>query len=328
MNENTPFDLPADATGDQLDLAAMAASLWAHKWLAVALVATCVALAILYLNLVPYKYTAQLALTPAEHSGSKVPGGLASLGSIVGVDIGGEAGSSFAIFGEAVKSTTVMERLSKDRRIMQTVFSAQWDPSYRQFREPLSPVRGITRPIKSLLAVPDKPWAPPTATDLRDYAKLRIIVTEDRKKAITTLSFEHPDPEFAKYFLARASTEADTFLRQKSLARSTDYVQYLERRLNEVQVAEYRQSLAQALSNYENLRMMASSTAAYAAEPFGEVTVTTRPTSPQPLTVLAAAVLAGLGLWAFYVLILRGLLASVSARRRAARLRAQDDAAR
>ncbi len=320
MNENTPFDLAEESAGDQLDLAAMAASLWAHKWLAVVLVAACLGLAILYLNLVPYKYTAQLALTPAEHSGSKVPGGLASLGSIVGVDIGGEAGSSFALFGEAVKSTTVMQRLAKDPRIMQTVFSAQWDPAYKQFREPLSPIRGITRPVKSLLAVPDQPWAPPTAMDLRDYAKLRIIVTEDRKKSITTLSFEHKDPEFAKYFLARASAEADIFLREKSLARSTDYVRYLEQRLNEVQVAEYRQSLAQALSNYENLRMMASSDAAFAAEPFGEVTVTTRPTSPQPLTVLAAAVLAGLALWAFYVLIARSMLLALRDRRRAARI--------
>jgi hypothetical protein len=319
LNENRPFDLSADGSGDELDLAAMAASLWAHKWLAVALVGVCLGLAVLYLNLVPYKYTAQLALTPAEHSGSKVPGGLASLGSIVGVDIGGEAGSSFALFGEAVKSTTVMERLSKDERIMQTVFSAQWDPSINQFREPLSPVRGITRPIKALLAVPERPWQPPGATDLRDYAKLRIIVTEDRKKAITTLSFEHRDPEFAKYFLARASTEADTFLREKSLARSTDYVRYLERRLSEVQVAEYRQSLAQALSNYENLRMMASSTAAYAAEPFGVVTVTSRPTSPQPLTVLAAAGLAGVALWAFYVLIARGMLIAFRDRRRLAK---------
>lgn len=297
----------ADQT-DNIDFVAIAMALWQAKWLLLLFLAIAIAGSATYLNLATYRYTAQMQLTAAEHSASRMPSGLAGLGSIVGVDIGPDSGTSFALFGEAVRSRAVAERLAGNDRIMRGIFSAHWDADRQQWREPNNPVRAVTRPVKQLLGIPDAPWQQPGAGELRDVLQTRLGVSEDRKKGITTLRFEHPDGELARYLIEQAATEADGFLREKALARANDYVSYLEERLRDTQVAEYRLSLAQNLIGYENMRMMASADSAFAAEAFGPSIVSRRPTSPNPMVVVLTSMLAALLLWAAYVLLLHPLL--------------------
>lgn len=294
------MDQPTDfnAAAEPLDLAALARQLWAAKGWLLVLTAAALGAAALYLNLATYRYTARLQVTAAERAGANPATGLAGLGSIVGVDIGLDTGSQFALFAEAVKSEAVARELARDEALMRQVFPADWDVGSGRWREPPSAVRAIAKPVKALLGIPDRPWQRPDSADLRDHLQRRLSVDENRKKAITTLSYEHRDPEFARTLIERAARAADDFLRAKSLARSSDYVAYLEARLAETSTAEYRLSLAQALTSYENMRMMASASAPYAAEPFGPSVVSKRPTSPQPLVVLGTAVLAAVLLWA------------------------------
>lgn len=299
---------------EPLDVMALALSLWNRKLLLLLFIGAALLAAALYLNVATYRYTAKMQLTAAESGGGKMPSGLSGLGSIVGVDIGIDSGSSFALFGEAVKSEAVARRLAADERIMKGIFSAHWNADAGAWREPPSPVRAVTRPAKSLLGIPDRPWAKPGSSELRDVLQTQLIVSEDKKKGVTTLSFEHRDAELARHLIETAAREADDFLRAKSLARANDYVVYLEQRLEESQVAEYRLSLAQALTSYENMRMMASANSAFAAEPFGPSIVSQRPTSPQPLIVLLTAMLAAFLAWAGYVLLVEPLIAG---RRRA-----------
>lgn len=301
-----PTDFRAESA--PLDLADLARQLWAGRWWLILFLAVGLGAAALYLHLATYRYTATLQVTAVEKAGTNPVSGLAGLGSIVGIEIGPDSGSQFGLFGEAVKSEAVARVLARDEELMRKVFSADWDAERGVWREPPSPVRGVTRPLKALLGIPDRPWEKPDGADLREHLRTRLGVDENRKKAITTLSYAHRDPEFARQLLEKAARAADDFLRAKSLARSRDYVAYLEQRLAETSTAEYRLSLAQALMTYENMRMMASADAPFAAEPFGPATVSKRPTSPQPLVVLGSAVLGAVLLWAALVLLVLPLL--------------------
>lgn len=301
-----PTQFPTEA--EPLDLAALARQLWAGKWWLLLLVAAAVGIAALYLNLATHRYTAQLRVTAVEKAGASPIPGLAGLGSIVGVDIALDQGSQFALFAEAVTSEAVAETLARDEALMRQVFSAHWDEERGVWREPPSPVRAVTRPLKALLGIADRPWAKPDGQDLREHLQARLGVDENRKKAITTLSYAHRDPAFARTLVERVARAADDFLRAKSLARSNDYVAYLEARLAETPTAEFRLFLAQALTSYENMRMMASADAPFAAEPFGPATVSQKPTSPQPVVVLGSAVIAAILLWAALVLLVAPLL--------------------
>lgn len=305
-------------TPQSLDLAQLAADLWRHRWLLLAMLLLSIAVASIYLRVATYRYTATLQVTPTDQQGPSIPGGLASLGSVVGIDVGGMSGSSYALFGEAVKSQQVADALARDPRIMRTIFRAQWDAESGQWRRPPSLVRPVTAPVKAILGVPEWPWQPPSAVNLREALHTRLVVSEDRKKNITTLSMEHDDPAFAAYLLTRAAAEADGYLRARSLKRSSDYIAYLEQRLSDTAIAEQRLALARSLMQYENMRMMASVESPYAGEPFGQVNVSDRPTSPQPLVVLGLAVVMSFAAWFGYVVLLRPLFGQLAARRRSA----------
>lgn len=303
------------APADDIDVLLILQRLWRRKLLLLLFLSVAIGGAMLYLANVRYKYSAELAVTPADQNGSKVPSNLANLGSLVGVDIGSQAGSAFAIFSDTVRSYPVAEVLARDRKLMRTIFRDQWDPQTRQWREPRSAIGNLSKMVKSFIGAPVLPYRRPTAIDLRGYIREYVIVTEDKKKSIVLFSYRHEDPKFAAALLQRLVDASDDFLRAKSLQRSATYVRYLERRINEVQVAEYRNSLAQALISYESTRMMASSDASFAAEQFGDVWVSARPTTPVPLIVLGISMATAFALWLIFVLIVESIRASLLARR-------------
>lgn len=293
---------------DGIDIAALAMRVWQSKWVGLAIVAACLMLGVLYLKTSSYQYSAELVVTPADQDAPKVGSGLSSLGSLVGINIGGQPGSSFAMYTEAVKSYAVADRLSRDPRIMRTVFAGSWDKQSQQWREPRSATRPLIVGIKKLIGIPNQPWRAPGAQELQEYLSTALRVSDDPKKGIVRLSFRHEDPAFARYLLTELNRDADDFLRRKSLNRAVTYIRYLERRLREVQVAEYRQSLSETLGAYEKTSMMASSDASFAVEPFGDVWVSPYPTNPNPRLVLLLSFVAGIMIWLLYVLVVLPIL--------------------
>ena len=111
----------------------------------------------MYKRQATYRYSATLQIIPTEQQGPAIPGGLASLGSAVGIDVGGMSGSAFALFGEALKTQPVADALAQDPRIMRTIFSSQWDAGRQEWRDPPSPLKALIHPMKALLGVPLHP---------------------------------------------------------------------------------------------------------------------------------------------------------------------------
>ena len=310
-----PPDFAAPPPERDIDVFGLLQRLWRRKLLALVFVALGLIGSVAYLHVAKYRYTAELMVTPADQSGPKLSGGLATLSSLAGVDPGSQGGANFALFGEAALSLPVAERLARDPRIMHTVFYKLWDARSRRWVEPSSGLVSFVKALKPISGVPDRPWQPPRAADLRTYLQDEVVLAEDKKKAVQRLVYHDADPAFARYLLQQIGNASDDFLRAKALNRATIYVSYLETRLREVAVAEYRMSLSQALISYENTRMMASSRASFAAEQFGEISVSPRPTSPQPVVVIALGAVGGLVLWAVVVLVGGSLRTMIRAHR-------------
>lgn len=299
---------------DGIDIAGLARKVWQNKWLGLAIVVACLLIGIIYLKNSTYQYSAELIVTPADQDAPKTGSGLSSLGSLVGINIGGQQGSSFAMYTEAVKSYPVAERLSRDPRIMRTIFAGSWDERSSRWQEPRSSTRPIVVAIKKMIGIPNLPWRAPGAQELHEYLSTALMVSDDPKKGIVRLGYRHADPAFARYLLTEINGSADDFLRRKSLDRAVTYIRYLERRLREVQVAEYRQSLSETLGAYEKTSMMANSDASFAVEPFGDVWVSPYPTSPNAKAVLALSIVAGLLIWLFYVLVAMPIIGMIRSR--------------
>ena len=255
-----------------------------------------VAAAVMYLNNAAYLYTAELRVTPVESSASAGKlAGLAGLASVAGLSLPQDSsGMSFSLYLAGLRSREVAERLADQPEIRRTLFANEWNEQRQTFEEPSSPLGAFAKGLKKVLGLPIYAWTPPDAARLHDRLQQDLVVVQDPKTPVVTISFSHTDPEFAARLLTATHEAVDAYLRRKALARSGQYISYLSTKLATVTLAEHRAAIAEALSEQERTRMLASSSLAYAAEPFGRAVVSMKPTSPRPAVVLSIALIVGL----------------------------------
>jgi len=295
MNSQQPVR-SYEPDSDEIDLLALAAAIWQRRWVVIGAVVACLAVAILYLNVATYKYTAELKVIPSQSSGmsGSSAGGLASLASFAGVNLSKEGGvAPFEQYLEGIRSGLVAETLSGQTETMKVLFQAEWDEDKQGFVENRGLIGRTIRGISQMLGLPTYAWQEPNTARLQGYIQRNVVVSENPKSQFVTVSFDHPDPEFARHFLTVLHESLNEELRQKALIRSSKYIEYLTEQLQRVTIAEHREALVQALSEQEKFRMTASSGLAYAAEPFGSVTTSLKPTSPRPALVIIMSVILG-----------------------------------
>lgn len=290
---------------DEIDLRELFRTLWAGRWTIMAVAGMFLVLASLYLRVATYRHTAELFLTPAQSNGASRLSGLGGLASIAGINLPqGQGEMSFSLYQKGVYSRSLAEALARHPAIMHRVFADEWNAETGQWEQPQGFVPSTISMAKTVLGAPVYPWRAPEAGRMQLFLSKSVTVTEDSKNPFATLSFRHKDPAFAVYFLDVLNTELDSILREKALERSTSNIAYLSDQLGKVTIAEHRAAIAESLSEQEKERMAASSSAPYAAEPFGSASASLRPTSPKPVLVLAASLVGGVMLGSLLVLLL------------------------
>lgn len=252
----------------------------------------------LYLHFATFKYTVELDVTPAQASQDnlanslKKMSGLASLAG-VGIPSGTEA-TPFDLYLAGIHSRDVARELAEKPGLLQNIFPQEWDAGTRAWKQPTGMLPALKNAVKWALGFPDRQWTPPNPARLQEYMQENVIIERSAKNPTVTVSFDHPDPEFGIGFLRDTHEVVDDYLREKALERSAGNIAYLTWKLNRVTVAEYRSALTEALSEQERTRMLASSPAAYAAEPFGNPAASRRATVPNAFFVLLACTIGGI----------------------------------
>lgn len=282
---------------DEIDLGEVFRQVWARRWLVLAITVASLCLAVLYLNLATYRYTASQTVTPTDADTAVMTsslGSLSDLAKIGGINLPSSNNVfPFMIYTESLRSRNVANLLAKDETIMRRVFANEWNPSVNAFEEPESALRSLTGAIKQFLGLPRAPWKEPDSARLHEYMQREVSVIEDPKKPFVTIKFEHHDPEFAVYFVSRMHEEIDNQLRQNALRRSEESIRYLSDQLSRVTLAEHRAALAATLSEQEKSRMSASRSGPFAADIFAPAVASRRPTSPNVLLVLLIGLFGG-----------------------------------
>jgi uncharacterized protein involved in exopolysaccharide biosynthesis len=289
-------DVPgADGAAAGFDVMGLIGFLWGRKWLIAGVTLAAVIGAIVYLNLATYRYSAQLRVTPAQTNGGSISGGLGALASLAGADLSRvTGGTSFPLYVTTLRSRDVAAVLASDPAIMQHVFKRQWNADTKQWQDNPGLVGTTADAIKSLLGIPSYAWRAPNADDMQKYLDDHLDVVEDVKRSITTIKIQDEDPAQAAAIITRIHTASDAAIRLRTLERTTQYIDYLEKKLPLVTIAEQRDALAKTLSDQEKLRMQASATVGFAAEPLNSVEVSPRPVSPRPMLTLLGALVGGL----------------------------------
>jgi hypothetical protein len=284
--------------GYDIDLAALFGALRAG-WRPIAGgILGALALALIYLHLCDYTYTATLMVSPvmasaSDNMASKL-GGLKGLASLAGVNIGDNLGTQdFMLYQQGIYSRDVAEDLARNPVVMHTIFARQWDDGAKRWLPPNGLVRAVAVAVKGAIGIPDQPWQAPGGAALQEYIADNVSVAADAEKPIVTVSYRDKSQWFAAYFLHELDRAVDNKLRTNALTRAQQYSAYISEQLTRITNADVREALMATLTEQEKIKMMASATAAYAAQPFGTPSASRKPTSPKPFLVLFAAAITG-----------------------------------
>ena len=296
VSESAPREV---ALGDVLSL------LRAGWWQIGAACALFLLLAMLYLSVADRRYESSLAITPVAGSAG-LPSGIGGLASIAGIRVpGSDAQTQFELFLEGLTTRESAERIvARHRDLLPRMFPGEWNADARQWEQPTGAVPNTVRAVKGLLGM-DTSYRAPDGARVQQWLKREIAISKARDQRLTVVSLVTRDPDFGRALLAALHREGDNLLRERAVERANDYVAYLSGKLGEVTVADYRQTLVDALAEQEKTRMMASSDLPFAADPFGPPSTPDRPASPQPILTLAGAIILGL-LTGVAIVLIRG----------------------
>lgn len=282
-------------TRDDFGLVELVALLWRRKLVLLLAVLVGLAIGVTYLNFATYKYTAELRISPVESQAKSLLSRLGGIASAAGLGIGQKAEATpFDYYLEAVYSLEVSEQLAKRPELMRGAFPTEWDG--QRWREPQSFVGDLVKTGKRILGIPVYSWRQPDANRLNDWIDENVILIRSTKEAIATLSLTNRDSAFAARLLDELHAESDTVVRRRTLDRTGGTISYLRDTLARVTIAEHREALAEALGEQERQRMMAAADVPYAADRFGDVKISSKPTSPRPVVILALGIIGGLAI--------------------------------
>ena len=288
-----------DGADGGIDIAATLRTLRKRWWLVAGCVVTALVVAIVYLAVVPYRYAVQMRVAPVAGTGSdglsgKLSqfGGLAAAAGVALPETGGSA--SFRLYVEALHSHDVADIMAHDAGLMHRIFYREWDPARHRWIPPAGTVHDLATTIKSALRLPVLPWEPPGAARLAAWLNEQIIIDQNVKTPVVTVSMFGADPALAIDVLTRLGGTVDELLRQRALIRTDDYIRYLAARLPTISLAEQRVAVAQALGEQERLKMVASSGQPYAAEVFEHPAASERPVTPNVGKTIVVALVLGL----------------------------------
>ncbi len=251
-------------------------------------------LGMLYLKVADRRYESMLAITPVSGSAG-LPSGIGGLASMAGIRVpGSDSQTQFELFLEGLTTRKSAERLVRRHpELLPQMFPGEWNADARRWEQPTGAVSNSLRAVKGVLGM-DTSYRAPDGARVQQWLKREIAISKARDQRLTVVSLVSRDPEFGRTLLAALHLEGDNMLRERSVERANDYIAYLSGKLGEVSVADYRQTLVDALAEQEKTRMMASSDLPFAADPFGPPSTPDRPASPQP--ILAISIALGLGL--------------------------------
>jgi hypothetical protein len=282
----------------EINLSDVGSAIWQRKFYIFFIFVICMSLGVFYLHRADRKYDVTLTLSAAQDSGqSRDLGGLASLTSISGFDIGGgKGGDDFQIFEKLLTSEEVAEKILSHDSIIRKIYAEEWDDETQKWREP---ERGLTSSIKyflkNVLAGDLKPdYAQPDAQRLSVLLVGAVSVTKVKSTPFLILSMKTPDPDLGAQILVTMAKETNRFMQTRYQLDGTAAVDFYKSRLDATSTLEHRQILMRLLSSEEQKLMLLSLNDEFVAKIVTGPRQSPNYTSPSLAAVLALCLFAGI----------------------------------
>ena len=264
MQNNVQNDTQYD---DEIDLRELFGVLWAGSRKIIAITAVFAFVSVIYALSVSNQYKATVLLAPAQSDSSDLSGALGQLGglaSLAGVDIGGGDSSEAKMAQEIMKSWSFIDVFIAENNISVEVYAAEgWSRGSNELQIDDDIYDAET---KTWLVENDNTGevGPPSSWVLFQAFSERLVVSENKKSGLVSVSIEYYSPQIAKQWLDMYVAAINAHMQQRQMEKVTNNINYLQAQIEKTSIAEMREVFYTLIAEQTKNKMVAEASPEYA----------------------------------------------------------------
>lgn len=264
MQNNVQNDTQYD---DEIDLRELFGVLWAGSRKIIAITAVFAFVSVIYALSLSDQYKATVLLAPAQSDSSDLSGALGQLGglaSLAGVDIGGGDSSEAQMAQEIMKSWSFIDVFIAENNISVEVYAAEgWSRGSNELQIDDDIYDAET---KTWLVENDNTGevGPPSSWVLFQAFSERLVVSENKKSGLVSVSIEYYSPQIAKQWLDMYVAAINAHMQQRQMEKVTNNINYLQAQIENTSIAEMREVFYTIIAEQTKNKMLAEASPEYA----------------------------------------------------------------
>lgn len=255
MNELSSFSLE-----DEIDIRKLFFLLFDKKILIASITSGFAVISIIYSLMIPNQYQSTIIVAPIENSAEKMSGALSSsaiggLASMAGINISAEGVSEYKIAIQIMQSWGFIEQfISKNQLESDLVTVTGWDSKENKLIYD-----------DSLYDTKNKKWLVPIPSSWSLYKafKNRLMINEDLKTGMTTISFKYFSPTHARDFLQLYIQDINDFMKLRKLETVDKNIDYLQEQINKTMISDMENVFYQIIAEQTKTKMLAEAMPEY-----------------------------------------------------------------
>ena len=264
MQNNIQNDTQYD---DEIDLRELFGVLWAGSRKIIAITAVFAFVSVIYALSLSDQYKATVLLAPAQSDSSDLSGALGQLGglaSLAGVDIGGGDSSEAQMAQEIMKSWSFIDGFIADNDLAVELSAVQdWSKGSNELLI-----------NDGVYDTENKQWlssknecdvrGPPSSWVLFQAFSERLVVSENKKSGLVSVSIEYYSPQIAKQWLDMYVAAINAHMQQRQMEKVTNNINYLQAQIENTSIAEMREVFYTIIAEQTKNKMLAEASPEYA----------------------------------------------------------------
>ncbi len=264
MQNNVQNDTQYD---DEIDLRELFGVLWAGSRKIIAITAVFAFVSVIYALSLSDQYKATVLLAPAQSDSSDLSGALGQLGglaSLAGVSIGGGDSSEAQMAQEIMKSWSFIDVFIAENNISVEVYAAEgWSRGSNELQIDDDMYDAET---KTWLVENDNTGevGPPSSWVLFQAFSERLVVSENKKSGLVSVSIEYYSPQIAKQWLDMYVVAINAHMQQRQMEKVTNNINYLQAQIENTSIAEMREVFYTIIAEQTKNKMLAEASPDYA----------------------------------------------------------------
>jgi len=252
---------------DEIDLRELFGALWAGSRKIIAITAVFAFVSVIYALSLSDQFKATVLLAPAQSDSSDLSGALGQLGglaSLAGVDIGGGDSSEAQMAQEIMKSWSFIDVFIAENNISVEVYAAEgWSRGSNELQIDDDIYDAET---KTWLVENDNTGevGPPSSWVLFQAFSERLVVSENKKSGLVSVSIEYYSPQIAKQWLDMYVAAINAHMQQRQMEKVTNNINYLQAQIENTSIAEMREVFYTIIAEQTKNKMLAEASPEYA----------------------------------------------------------------